>query len=275
MPSHLDRRAVAALAGERLARDADRRALLDELLSRAVPDDSSFAGRAGTFGLEPGRTEVVVCMKVLQAEGEVDGPSATHWAANAFALASGPCASRAFVVARVDDVVAVLEAVGPHNARTVVAEVASAAERRKVAIQAAIGNPFTNLSGVLDSYNSAMRALRHTRRARPIVWSPSDITLFDELVLSYAGDGQRLIPTKTRRALSDPTVRSTLEALFEANFNVAVAAEALFLHPNSLRYRLAAITRSTGRDPRKPSDLFELCAAARVLDAGSVNDGRQ
>jgi DNA-binding PucR family transcriptional regulator len=38
------------------------------------------------------------------------------------------------------------------------------------------------------------------------------------------------------------------------------------LHPNSVRYRLARIATLTGRDPRQVIDLFELCAAARIMD---------
>lgn len=60
-------------------------------------------------------------------------------------------------------------------------------------------------------------------------------------------------------------MRVTLRALVEADLSVAAAAKALSLHPNSLRYGLVRITRLTGRDPRKLSDLLELIAAGHVL----------
>jgi hypothetical protein len=42
--------------------------------------------------------------------------------------------------------------------------------------------PFTGLAGFVASYREARRALRHTRRRRPVVVAPHDIGLFDELV---------------------------------------------------------------------------------------------
>jgi sugar diacid utilization regulator len=61
-------------------------------------------------------------------------------------------------------------------------------------------------------------------------------------------------------------LRGALDAFVAADLHVATAAKALFLHPNSLRYRLGRIARCTGRDPRRVADLLELIAAIRVLD---------
>jgi DNA-binding PucR family transcriptional regulator len=58
----------------------------------------------------------------------------------------------------------------------------------------------------------------------------------------------------------------TLQAYITANLNVAAAAKSLILHPNSVRYRLKRIATLTGRDPRRFSDLFELRAAALILE---------
>jgi sugar diacid utilization regulator len=90
--------------------------------------------------------------------------------------------------------------------------------------------------------------------------------LVEDLAVSSGADVGRLIPARTRQALADPELRSTLQAYVTANLNVAATAKALILHPNSVRYRLKRIASLTGRDPRQFSDLFELRAAARILE---------
>ena len=52
--------------------------------------------------------------------------------------------------------------------------------------------------------------------------------------------------------------------------NVAATAKVLVLHPNSVRHRLRRIAALTGRDPRNVADLFELRAAARLLDSETM-----
>ncbi|HEX7303402.1 helix-turn-helix domain-containing protein [Lentzea sp.] len=52
----------------------------------------------------------------------------------------------------------------------------------------------------------------------------------------------------------------TLDALFEAGTAEEVAAR-LGVHPQTVRYRLRRITAMTGRDPRRPWDLFVLQCA--------------
>jgi DNA-binding PucR family transcriptional regulator len=75
--------------------------------------------------------------------------------------------------------------------------------------------------------------------------------------------------------LTDGALRATVEAYFAADLNVAAAAKALSLHPNSLRYRLRQIAEITGRDPRTLAGLLELIAAARLAaPPASVVAGR-
>ena len=64
--------------------------------------------------------------------------------------------------------------------------------------------------------------------------------------------------------LADGALRATVETYFAAGLNVAAAAKALSLHPNSLRYRLRRIAEITGHDPRTLAGLLELIAAARL-----------
>jgi sugar diacid utilization regulator/putative methionine-R-sulfoxide reductase with GAF domain len=58
----------------------------------------------------------------------------------------------------------------------------------------------------------------------------------------------------------------TVRALVQSNFQIRPAAERLFVHPNTLRYRIARISELTGLDPASPDDRFTAEMALRVLD---------
>ncbi len=132
---------------------------------------------------------------------------------------------------------------------------------------AGVGPAFTGLSGLAASYHDARRALRHASQRRPVVHAPRDILLFDELAKTAGDDASQLVPRETKEALGDPLVRSSIETFFTASMNIAEAAKALSMHPNSFRYRLRRVHSLTGRDPWNLTDLVELMAAVRLTKA--------
>lgn len=64
--------------------------------------------------------------------------------------------------------------------------------------------------------------------------------------------------------------RVTYGALVEHGYNKAAAARALFIHVNTLKYRLARITRLTGNDPADHNGRFALECTLRLLDLQRV-----
>jgi sugar diacid utilization regulator len=259
---------VETIEGERADRETDRRQFLEEVLSRRGADRASLARRAATLGLELGRSQVVVIVELARNGAPVTWTR--QWCGDALARDCGRGRSRAFVVIGSEDVVAVLDAAGSFNARTVLNRVWRAAPMPEGdQLRAGIGSPFSDIEGFVVSFGEARRALRHTTPGRTIVVSPDEVTLLDDLALSARDTAERLISDRTRQALQDPSLRETLDAYVKANMNVAAAGEALIMHPNTVRYRLRRIAELTGRDPRRITDLFELRTAARILDASS------
>ncbi|MGN0818150.1 MAG: PucR family transcriptional regulator [Candidatus Coproplasma sp.] len=56
------------------------------------------------------------------------------------------------------------------------------------------------------------------------------------------------------KIFEDEDMMNTLDCLFENNLNVSQASRALYMHRNTLIYRLNKITEITGLDPRDFSD---------------------
>ena len=57
---------------------------------------------------------------------------------------------------------------------------------------------------------------------------------------------------------------TTLQEYVASDFNTKVAAERLFVHPNTARYRLGKIEERTGCDLRHVADVLDLLIALRV-----------
>jgi hypothetical protein len=62
-------------------------------------------------------------------------------------------------------------------------------------------------------------------------------------------------------------LRETLQAWFAAQGSTDAAAETLFVHRNTLRYRLRSFTESTGLSLDRPEDAFAVWWSLRRLDA--------
>ena len=68
------------------------------------------------------------------------------------------------------------------------------------------------------------------------------------------------------RPLSDagPALMETLDAYLDSGGAIEACARKLFVHPNTVRYRLKRIADFTGRDPTVPRDSYVLRVASTV-----------
>ncbi|MGN0042225.1 PucR family transcriptional regulator, partial [Rhodococcus sp. (in: high G+C Gram-positive bacteria)] len=65
-------------------------------------------------------------------------------------------------------------------------------------------------------------------------------------------------------AAAGSSLSDTLDAYLDSGGAVESCARKLFVHPNTVRYRLKRITEVTGRDPTNPRDAYVLRIAATV-----------
>jgi DNA-binding PucR family transcriptional regulator len=74
------------------------------------------------------------------------------------------------------------------------------------------------------------------------------------------------LETEVMRPLADagPALTETLDAYLDSGGAIEACARKLFVHPNTVRYRLKRIADFTGRDPAVPRDAYVLRVAATV-----------
>src|ERR1700734_3342765 len=72
--------------------------------------------------------------------------------------------------------------------------------------------------------------------------------------------------TDVMRPLADagPTLTETLDAYLDCGGAIEACALKLFVHPNTVRYRLRRVSEFTGPDPTQPPDAYVLRVAATV-----------
>ncbi|SEH74796.1 DNA-binding transcriptional regulator, PucR family [Mycolicibacterium rutilum] len=74
------------------------------------------------------------------------------------------------------------------------------------------------------------------------------------------------LETEVMRPLADagPALTDTLDAFLDSGGAIEACARKLFVHPNTVRYRLKRIADFTGRDPMLPRDAYVLRVASTV-----------
>jgi DNA-binding PucR family transcriptional regulator len=86
------------------------------------------------------------------------------------------------------------------------------------------------------------------------------------------------LETDVMRPLADagPALTETLDAYLDSGGAIEACARQLFVHPNTVRYRLKRIADFTGRDPTVPRDAYVLRVATTVGRLGrpiTINAG--
>lgn len=211
-----------------LARDQERAvrsALLDEALEAS---GDALAARAASFGLT---FETPVRVAVIDGDiGELPVPH--------------------LLSRRGDRCVALIQG----DARAVLGG---------LEVSGGVGRPIDSMAGVPLSFRDAELALERVAYepgARLLEYEDFDVCT---LLLSE-------VPADTIRAKVDdllapiranPGLYEALVEYFARDMDVTATAEAMHVHPNTLRYRLARIEKLLGRSLRRPATIADLCLA--------------
>jgi DNA-binding PucR family transcriptional regulator len=129
-----------------------------------------------------------------------------------------------------------------------------------------IGPVATSLSGAHYSAAEAMAGMNAVAG-----WSgaPRPVPareLLPERALAGDRSAIAVLESEVMRPLADagPALAETLDAYLDSGGAIEACARKLFVHPNTVRYRLKRITDFTGRDPTVPRDAYILRVATTL-----------
>jgi len=133
-----------------------------------------------------------------------------------------------------------------------------------------IGGAYTKPNGLRWSYFEAREAASHGMPVNePERLSLTSLLLASEDVPLADMANESLNPLRAFDAAHGAELMTTLESYLNNNGSVAAVAEALTLHRNTVRYRLAQITELTGYDPSVTADRVQLWLALAVSRLGA------
>jgi len=179
------------------------------------------------------------------------------------------------VSVRGDWLVGILASEGAAEARAAVAAVADAARSAVPGLQftAGVSSAYADALRFHDAHREAIAALTGAQRLQA-----GDCSLYDELgivriLLGGAGgdaDMQRFVddvagPLREYDRKHDGALIKTLRVYFDNDCSQRRAAEALFIHPKTLSYRLGQIGELSGLDLQVHADRVRADLALRML----------
>jgi hypothetical protein len=256
-------------AGEAMTSHASkvRGELMELLLSGTPPAPGATLNAARAAGMEESAPLLVL---VARGPSAAVGVPTLRVAANALARATGN-ATQPLAVVRDDEVVVVL----PTRAQDIegIAARLQDTHRRLLerGIPLAIGSSTVHegLDEIPAAYADACLALEQVRESAGVL-ALSGLDVLDYLILR-AGDrtAWRLVPATVRGFVEDDArqgsvLSDTLLAYVACDLSVKLAAEQLYVHPNTAHYRLAKIEARTGCAVRNLRDVQLLTIAIRL-----------
>ena len=119
-------------------------------------------------------------------------------------------------------------------------------------VQAGIGDDFNCLSETREKYGRIIKTMRFGREE--MIYTKDYRAM---LLLESTEPKERQYFLNLVKRLSEE-LRMTLKEFFKNDLNISQTAQSLFIHRNTMIYRLEKITEITGKDPRNFRDAWEL-----------------
>jgi hypothetical protein len=265
---------VATQAAEAYVREETRvrtqsgreaRDLVERLIAGPPVDDARRHPAAP--GLDPTAPLIVVVGRVDRAAAPV--ADALQAARDALEEAMSIGRARPLIAIRHGEVVLLTGAGAPARRLASVHTARRRALDDDVDVRYGVSTPAAGFAGVPRAYREAALSLSYSSAARPVVSLDALSSLECALigadattraVIASKGDGVRALAADDLAQTTE-----TLRAFAAADLNVSRAAAALFVHPNTVRYRLARTAEATGHDPRTFAGLVELLCVLEML----------
>jgi hypothetical protein len=248
---------------ERLAsdREASRRDFVDGALSGELTPEEILA-RAEALGLDlAGRYAVVVVASSAESPQDMLLRD-TRRAMNA----ELPSMDRSLIVTRGDELVLIFPA--DDGTEAMEGHLRAFLERSVSALPgplgAGVGRTRDSLTELSGSYREASIALAAARAGSVAPLAVYGEVLVEELILRERSVARRLAQAILEPLEGHPDLKTTLLEYINHGPSLPTVAKRLYLHPNTVAYRLARVKDLTGRDPKSPAGVAELFLALRA-----------
>ncbi len=249
--------------------DKDRRDLFEALLRGEEPERTQRLAQA--LGIASDVQYVVIVATVGAPEGG-DGNDLLRRAGELIQRRLLAASAEPLPILREDEVVLLVPWLADHRRvlYTAVEPAATALAQMYGARLVAGGSMACDgLSEIRRGYQEARLALQRASATGAFV-ALADASLYESLLALAGPSVQRHLPPWARdlAAEGSPEQNDLVQTLFAylaADLNDEQRARALFVHPNTVRYRLRRLSRLTGLDVSSFYDLVELVTAVRLL----------
>lgn len=235
---------------------------LFDLVAAGESQHAAVAARLSAFGIEPDRGLVAVCC---------ESPSRDALARAAHDGVAGLDAPVVFAL-KGPDLLGVLAAPEGVDAAAVGKAIT---EGFDVAVYAGIGGVADDVRGLAASLTEARHACRFARRRRGGGYATHDALASHELLLALQDDHVLRVfqdtlvrPLEQHDARRHTDLVETLDRFLGSGGRYQATADALHVHVNTLRLRLARIEELTGRDLGAMDDRVDFWIALRTRRPG-------
>ena len=250
--------------------DRARQELMKDLIAGRLPLGPSSQVVAASRGFGAG-SPYVVAVAVVEEGSPRTGADALRFAGETVGHSLDQGGNTALIVVRRDELTALVCTDQDLQVRDQVGRAIEALQKmHAVALIAGVSAACRGFEEIPIGYEEASRAMR---RARPgTVLAAKELPLL-ECLMDAAGEmARRIVPAGISRFLEEDARQrgilvATLRAYLEADLNVGRTAKRLFVHPNTVQYRLRRISMITGMSMRKFRDLVEILIAIEIAGA--------
>ena len=250
---------------ERLTSDREvaRRDFIDGALSGSLTPDEIVA-RAEAMGLDLQMSHAVALVSFVGA-GENDRPTQQRLRTLVGEL---PSSERSLGVVRGTELVIVFpcDADGGVKMADAIRSLTAREDAESKQLRAGVGRARASLADVVGSYREAQIALSAARATAGSSVALYGDVLVEELILRERGVAKRLARAILEPLEPYPDLRATLREFLVYGPTLPAVAKRLYLHPNTVAYRLGRIRELTGRDPKTPAGVAELFLALRAAE---------
>jgi hypothetical protein len=259
-------------AGVRMQSGRAERDLIERLIGGYAPKDRRRHPAAP--GLDPAGELTVVVGRIEQAATPV--ADALQVARDILEKAMSVGRARPLITIRQGEVVLVTPAGAPaRRAASIRVARQEATDDHQIDMRYGVSGPASGFPGIAGAYREATLSLSYSSEVRPVV-ALGDLSSLECALISSDATVKAMIMSKAGGLTALPSgelamVKATVRAFAASDLNVNRAAMALFVHPNTVRYRLGRITETTGYDPRTFAGLLELVCLIDTIEDGQVD----